>query len=45
MMTRHVIISSPIHILTVFVVDWFLYSPNVPAIKYVVSISTREVNS
>ena len=44
-MTRHVIISSPIHILTVFVVDWFLYSPNVSAIKYVVIISTREVNS
>lgn len=44
-MTRHVIISSLIHILTVFVVDWFLYSPNVSAIKYVVIISTREVNS
>lgn len=44
-MTRHVIVSSPIHILTVLVVDWFLYSPNVSAIKCVAIISTREVDS
>lgn len=44
-MTPHVIVSSPIHILIVLVVDWFLYSPNVSAIKYVAIISTREVDS